>query len=135
MALLDSTLSLIAFKQLQGKSMTDINKGVGNEGEGIKLNVDSSTIFVNEPDSSPATAMLMGVAEFMIGDLTLDGTSNSQAYFATYAIGHPKAGQRVINAISPTYGVGYEAKPFAGVNPIPVNDSIDWIYQYQSGIF
>jgi len=135
MALLDSTLSLIAFKQLQGKSMTDINKGVGNEGEGIKLNVDSSTIFINEIDSIPATAVLMGVAEFITADLTLDGTSNSQAYFATYPIGHPKAGQRVINAISPTYGVGYEAKPFAGVNPIPVNDPIDWIYQYQSGIF
>ena len=86
MALLDSTLSLIAFKQLQGKSMTDINKGVGNEGEGIKLNVDSSTIFMNEIDSIPATAVLMGVAEFITADLTLDGTSNSQAYFATYPI-------------------------------------------------
>lgn len=135
MALLDSTLSLIAFKQLQGKSMTDVNKGVGNEAEGIKLNVDSSTIFINEIDSTPATSVFLGVAEFVSADLILDNTSNNQAYFATYPIGHPKAGQRVINAISPTYGSGYEAKPFAGANPIAVNDPIDWIYQYQSGIF
>jgi len=135
MALNDATLSLVAFKQLQGKSMTDINKGVGNEAEGIKLNIDASSVFVNEIDSTPATAVFLGVAEFVIADLTLDVTSNSQAYFATYPIGHPKVGQRIVNAISPSYGSGYEAKPYAGASPIPINDPIDWIYQYQSGVF
>lgn len=135
MPLLDSTLSLIAFKQLQGKSMTDTGKSVGNEAEGIKLNIDASSIFTNEIDSDPTIAVILGVAEYVTANLTLDPTSNSQAYFATYPIGHPLVGQRVKNAISPTYGVGYEAKPFAGVNPIAVNDPIDWIYQYQSGVF
>jgi hypothetical protein len=136
MALNDATLSLIAFKQLQGKSMTDTNKSVGNEAEGIKLNVSADSVFMDEIDSDPAIAVLLGVAQLVDANLTLDPTSNNQAYFATYPIGHPLVGQRVRNVISPTYGAGYEAKPKDNLtNPIAVGDPSDWVYQYNSGIF
>lgn len=150
----------IAFKNLLNKSHTDLGKGLGNEAEDIKFNVHSNTIFVSLISSTPATAVAAGVAVQLNADLTLDVTSNGHAYFATWPLSPPagtdpitstsyaygsgtlvgiSAGDRVKNAISFSYGNGYEAIPYAG-SPIPANrisigDARNWVYQYQSGVF
>lgn len=155
-----NTQTNIAFKNLLNKSHTDVTKGLGNESEDIKFNIHSDTIFVSVISSTPATAVTAGVAVLVNADLTLDGTSNGHAFFATWPITAPigtdpvttspyaygagvltgiSAGQRVKNAISFAYGNGYEAIPYTG-SPIPanrifVNDPRNWVHQYQSGIF
>lgn len=152
--------STIAFKNLLNKSHTDLAKGLGNESEDIKFNVHSDTIFVSTISSTPATAVAAGTVVFVQADLTLDGSSNGHAYFATWPIMPPAGvdpttlsaytygaglllnvigGDRIKNAISFSYGNGYEVIPYAGI-PIPanrifVNDPRNWVYQYQSGIF
>ena len=152
--------STIAFKNLLNKSHTDLAKGLGNESEDIKFNVHSDTIFVSTISSTPATAISAGIAVLVQADLTLDGSSNGHAYFATWPVLPPAgvdpttlsayaygaglllnivAGDRVKNAISFAYGNGYEVIPYAGT-PIPanrifVNDPRNWVYQYQSGVF
>jgi hypothetical protein len=135
MSLTDQTLSLVAFKNLQGKSHTDNAKGLGNEAEGIFLNVAANAVFMDTIDEDPSQAVIDGIAELVQADLTLDPTSNGHAYFASYPTGHPLQGERITNAINPSYGFQYEAKPFASGVAIPVNDPRDWIYQYQSGVF
>jgi len=143
MALTDITLSQIAFKNLSGKSHTDNNKGLGNEAEGIFLNVAGSEVLLDEIDITPANAVSAGVALFVQADLVLDPTSNGHAYFAEWPnplpVGTPAGispGDRVRTAITPSFGDGYEAKPFdTGASAIPVNDPRDWIYQYNSGVF
>ena len=137
MALSDENLSLIAFKNLQGKSHTDITKGLGNEAEGIFLNVSSDSIFIDAIDSDPTVASANNIVEFVQDAvLTLDNTSNGHAYFASYPVGHPNAGQRIRNAVNPAYGFLYEVKPKDSTNSsIAVNDPREWIYQYNSGIF
>lgn len=156
--LTDATLSLIAFKNLLGKSITETIKGLGNEAEGIAFNVHSDTIFVDNVDTDPAVAVAAGVAIFVDqADLTADPTSNGKAFFAEWPSSPPSgtdpttsspyaygaglltgisSGDRITNAINPSFGVGYEAKPSdTGATPIPVDDPKDWIYQYQSGIY
>lgn len=137
---LTDSKAIVAFKHLLGKSNTDVAKELGNEAEGISFNVHAADIWLENIDSTPATAVTEGVAYSITADLVLDPTSNSHAYFAEHQSTLPQfgitAGDRVINAIPPKHGVGYEAKPFdTGVNPIPVGDPRDWIYQYNSGIF
>jgi len=137
MALTDITLSLIAFKNLLGKSQTDNNKGLGNEAEGIFFNIPSNTIFMDNIDETPSIAISEGIVELISqADLISDPTSNGHAFFALYPTGHPLAGQRIKNAISPTFGFQYEIKVYdTGSNQISVNDPRDWIYQYNSGVF
>lgn len=155
-----NTQTTIAFKNLLNKSNTDVTKGVGNEAEDIKFNVHANTIFVSTISGTPATAITAGVAVFVQADLVLDGTSNGHAFFATWPVTAPAGtdpltaapyaygsglltgitpGQRVKNAISTSYGNGYEAIPYSGIpilaNRIFVNDPRNWIYQYQSGVF
>jgi len=155
-----NTQTTIAFKNLLNKSNTDVTKGLGNEAEDIKFNIHSDTIFVNPISATTATAIAAGVAVFVQANLTLDGTSNGHAYFATWPVTPPtgtdpftalpyaygsgvltgiSAGQRVKNAISFSYGTAYEVIPYSGppviANRIFVNDPRNWVYQYQSGIF
>jgi len=156
----NSTQATIAFKNLLNKSQTDNLKGLGNEAENIKFNIHADTIFVDPISSNTATAIAAGIAVFITADLTLDGSSNSHAYFATWPSTPPAGidpitfaayaygvgtligitpGSRVKNAISFAYGDPYEAIPYFGpvspANRIFVNDARNWVYQYQSGVF
>ena len=130
----------IAFKNLLGKSITDNNKLISNEAEGIFINAAAEAVFLKAIDPDPATAINNGLAEEVVADLVEDTSSNGHAFFAQYPSGHPNAGERVRNAISPSYDTNltgaYIAEPIdTNGDPIPLADPRDWIYQYQSGIF
>lgn len=156
MAFSNPNQATLAFKHLLGKSNTDVSKEVGNEAEGIFFNVHAQSIWMDPIDPVPATTVANGYAVQVTADMVLDNTSNGHALFAAWPATPPSgndpvtaapfaygagtlvgiaAGDRVRNAIPPSYGVGYEAKPFDGTNQIPVGDPRDWIYQYNSGIF
>ncbi len=157
MSLTSSTQASIAFKNISGKSMTDTNKGVNNEAEGIFFNVDSRNIWTGAMSPTPSFMVSNGDAVFLTADLTLDITSNGRGYFATWPLTAPSgidpttlspysygsgvlsditSGERVTGAIPPSYGVSYEAKPYSsGPTLIPPGDSRNWIYQYNSGVF
>jgi hypothetical protein len=150
--------SITAFKNLLGKSQTDSLKELGNEAEGIFLNVPASSIFAETiPFNDPTTAVSLGLAVYVTATMVLDGTANGHALFATWPVTVPtgndpknsnlpyaygvgsltgiQPGDRIRNIISPSFGDLFEAKPFAGANPISVGDQRDWIFQYNSGIF
>ena len=157
MSLTSSTQASIAFKNISGKSMTDTNKGVNNEAEGIFFNIDSNNVWISPMSPTPSVLVANGVAVFVTADLSLDLTSNGRSYFATWPATPPtgidpitslpyaygsgvlsdiNAGDRVRDAIPPSYGVSYEAKPYSsGPTIIPPGDPRDWIYQYNSGVF
>lgn len=157
MSLTSSTQASIAFKNISGKSMTDTGKGVNNEAEGIFFNIDSSNVWVSPMSPTPSVLVTNGVAIFVTADLSLDLTSNGRGYFATWPATVPSgidpmtslpyaygsgllsdinAGDRVRDAIPPSYGVPYEAKPYSsGPTIIPPGDPRNWIYQYNSGVF
>lgn len=156
MPLTTNTQTVFAFKNLLNKSNTDVTKGLNNEAEGIFQNLPGESIWIEQISSTPATAVSAGVAVAVTADMILDGTSNGHALFATWPATPPAGtdprtglafaygtgtlmnispGSRVQNAISPTFGVGYIAKPYFGASPIPVGDQRDWVYQYNSGIF
>jgi hypothetical protein len=141
MAFTTSTQAQIALKNLTGKSQTSELKGPNNEAEAISLVVTSDNVWTDTINSDPAQAVIDGVAENVVADLVPDPTSTDgsgfvHAYFAVYPTGHPNEDERVINAIPPSFGVGYEAKPYDATSTlIPPGDERDWIYQYQSGIF
>lgn len=132
-----STKANIAIKHLIGKAQTDSNKSAANEAEGIFFNVSSDYVFTSNINFYPTSAITEFVAELISGaTLTLDATSNGHAYFATYPSWHLKNGQRIVNAIPPSYGYLYEAKVYNGSSvQIPVGDQRAWFYQYQDGIF
>ena len=137
--------AIVAFKHLLGKSNTDVDKEIGNEAESIFLNTHASTIFTDDIHPSPTAAESSSPAIVVkvIADFVLDATSNGHSYFAVWPNPLPanaplgtNPGDRVRDAVPPTYGIGYEAKPYdTASNPISVGDPRDWIYQYNSGIF
>ena len=157
MALTFSTQAVIAFKNLNGKSNTDVSKGVNNEAEGIFLNVDAGNVWTSQISSTPSVAIANGNAVFITASFVLDNTSNGHGYFAQWPASPPigtdpttfspysygtgvlsgiSAGGRVRNSISPSYGYLYEAKPYSnGPSLISPGDARDWIYQYNSGVF
>jgi hypothetical protein len=136
MAFQDRVLALFAFKNLLGFSMTDISKEASNESEGIAFNIHANTVFVDPIDSNPTVAQSASVVEYIQADMVLDPTSNGHAYFAVYPTGHTYAGQRVRNAVPPTYGYLYYARPKdQHNNDIAQQDARMWIYQYNSGVF
>jgi hypothetical protein len=141
MANSDLAISLYAFKWIQGKAMTDVAKGAGNEAETVSPQFTANDILFDAIPNVPSTAVSEGVAQFVMANLVADPTSNGHAFFAVWPVGlseYPQgvqAGDRVKNALSPRFGVGYEAKPRAGSNAISVNDARNWIYEYQAGVF
>lgn len=157
MAVTTDNKAIVAFKHLLGKSQTDSLKEVGNEAEGLFLNIPADSIFLEPIDPDPSVAESQGITVQVTADMTLDNTSNGHAFFAEWPATPPSgtdpktgaafaygsgslegisAGDRVRNAISSSFGVGYEAKPVdTGAQPIPVLDPRDWIYQYNSGVF
>ncbi len=158
MALTFSTQAVIAFKNLSGKSNTDVtSKGVNNEAEGIFFNIDSNNIWTSQISLTPSVAVSIGSAIFVTASLVVDSTSNGHAYFAQWPTTPPSgtdpvtlaiytygtgllsgisSGDRVRDAIPPSYGYLYEAKPYiSGPTLIPPGDPRNWIYQYNSGVF
>jgi hypothetical protein len=157
MSLNNTTQTVIAFKNLLGKSNTDISKGVNNEAEGLFFNVDSTNVWISKPNPNPIISLESGDAVLVKADLFLDPTSNGHSYFTiwpntppsgvdiktnlpfAYGIGilsNISAGDRVKNTISPSYGSLYEVKPYdISSNIIAPGDTKNWVYQYNSGIF
>jgi hypothetical protein len=157
MSLTSSTQASIAFKNISGKSITDTGKGVNNEAEGIFFNIDSDNVWISPMSPTPSVLVANGVAVFVTANLSLDITSNGRGYFATWPASAPvgidpitslpysygvgvlngiNSGDRVRDAIPPSYGVLYEAKPYSsGPTIIPPGDPRNWIYQYNSGVF
>lgn len=157
MALTFSTQAVVAFKNLSGKSNTDVSKGVNNEAEGIFFNVDAHSVWTDVISPTPSISVSGGNSVFVSADLSLDPTSNGHSYFAKWPSTPPSgidpitsasysygsgvllnavSGNRVTGAIPPSYGFLYEAKPYsAGPTLISPGDSRNWIYQYNSGVF
>lgn len=157
MALTFSTQAVVAFKNLSGKSNTDVSKGVNNEAEGIFFNVDANSVWTDVISSTPSISISDGISVLISADLVLDNTSNGHSYFAQWPSTPPSgidpitsasysygtgvlvnelSGNRVTGAIPPSYGFLYEAKPYSsGPTLIPPGDSRNWIYQYNSGVF
>ena len=126
----------IALKNLLSKSQTDNAKTLNNEAENIFFNIYQDYVFTDVIDSDPNISIANGTVEFISNAiLTIDPTSNSHSFFATYPVSHPKNGQRIRNAISPAFGYQYEAIPYASGNRIFSGDARGWLYQYNSGIF
>jgi hypothetical protein len=157
MALTFSTQAVVAFKNLSGKSNTDVSKGVNNEAEGIFFNVDANSVWTDVISPTPSISIASGNSVFVSADLILDNTSNGHSYFAQWPSTPPSgidpitsasysygtgvlvnavSGDRVSGAIPPSYGFLYEAKPYSsGPTLISPGDSRNWIYQYNSGVF
>lgn len=157
MALTFSTQAVVAFKNLSGKSNTDVSKGVNNEAEGIFFNVDANSVWTDVISPTPSISISDGNSVFISANLIPDITSNGHSYFAqwpatppsgidpitsasySYGVGvlvNAASGNRVTGAIPPSYGFQYEAKPYSsGPTLIPPGDSRNWIYQYNSGVF
>ena len=152
-----NTQSVIAFKNLLGKSNTDVGKALGNEAEGIFFNVPSSAVWLDVIDPTPSVAVTAGITVLVTATMVLDNTSNGHGFFATWPVTPPagtdshtaspfaygaglltgiSAGDRVRNSIPPSFGTGYEAKPFdVSTAAISVGDVRNWMDQYNSGVF
>lgn len=157
MAFSNQNQAVVAFKNLLGKSNTDVSKGVNNEAEGIFFNIGSDKVWMSIIGPTPSVVVSDGTAVEVFADLIPDLTSNGHAFFAKWPSTPPTgidpktsnpysygsgtldgitAGDRVIDGISSVYGNGYEAKPYDNSSAlIPPGDPRDWIYQYNSGIF
>ena len=157
MAFSNQNQAVVAFKNLLGKSNTDVNKEVGNESEGIFFNIGSEKVWMSIIGPTPSVSVTNGIAIQVTANLVADLTSNGHAFFAQWPATAPagtdpttsnpyaygsglltgiSSGDRVTDAISPVYGFNYEAKPYDNtVALIPPGDPRDWIYQYNSGIF
>jgi hypothetical protein len=146
--------------------MTADNKvDIANELEGLFFNVDSTNVWTSVISPTPSVAISSGVAIAVTASLTIDPTSNQQAYFAYWPASAPSgtdpltglpyayntgvltgitANSRLRNAIPPVYNTsrvdapvpGYESKPYTVGNAvIAPTDLRSWIFQYNSGIF
>jgi hypothetical protein len=156
MSLTNNTQTVVAFKNILGKSNTDVTKNIYNEADGLFFNVDSGNVWIVPPNQNPNIMVSSGDAVFISADLVLDTTSNDHAFFSIWPTNPPIgidvktnnpfeygvgtlvnifAGDRIKNTIPPSYGSAYEAKPFLGQEPISLGDVRNWIYQYNSGIF
>ena len=72
----------IAFKNLLGKSNTDINKDLGGEAEGIFFNVSSTNVWTSViPSNDPSSAVTNGIALLVTADFVVDTSSNNHGYF------------------------------------------------------
>jgi len=75
----------VAFKNLLGKGLTDLTKGIGNEAEGNFLSVPSNKVTTQAINISPAQAVIDGVAQLIAAELHPDPTSNGHAFMTTLA--------------------------------------------------
>ena len=142
MALTTNTMAQMALKLLLGKSDTNVlQKGPNNEAVPYSITIASQNLWSDTIPPISDTSVVQGLGttgNYLDANLIYDVTSNGQAYFACYPVGHPLYGSgttRIQDAISPSFGIGYEAKPYVGATLIPPGDARDWIFQYQSGVF
>lgn len=157
MAFSNQNQAVVAFKNLLGKSNTDVTKEVNNEAEGIFFNIGSEKVWMSPIGPTPSISISNGIGIDVTATLVADLTSNGHAFFAQWPATPPSgtdpttslpyaygsglltgisSGDRVTDAISPVYGFAYEAKPYDNTSAlISPGDPRDWIYQYNSGIF
>jgi hypothetical protein len=105
MALTFSNQAVIAFKNLSGKSNTDVDKFLGNEAEGIFQNVDFSKVWTNIVGPTPSITVGSGFAIFVTASLVVDSTSNGHAYFALWPTSAP-SGIDPSTSLPYSYGSG-----------------------------
>lgn len=158
MALTFSTQAQIAFKNISGKAQTDPNKGVLNEFYGNSFNLPATNIWSATITGDPQIDSLQGTTLEVIADLEVIPGSNNHGFLTKWPTSAPSgidvitgttfsygvgslngisAGDRITNIISSEFGISYSVVPYASypLNPIPVLDNRDWVYQYNSGIF
>lgn len=140
MPLNQNTQTVIAFKNISGKSNTDESlKTVNNEAEGIFFNVDSGNVWLDKIYATPSYSILQGSVVGVTASMVYDTTSNNHAYFAVWPATPPsgldvttgnsyayglgvlskfQAGDRIRNAVSPSYNVpptpGYDIISYTG---------------------
>lgn len=152
-----TTQANIAFKNLLGKSITDVGADILGELNGISFNILSNNIWLNQISSSPTTAVGAGYAVKVTASMVLIDGSNNHAYNAiwptlaptgtdyltnaayvynTGALTGITAGSPIKNAISDSYGQSYKILVYDNtLSQIVPLDSRNWVYQYNSGIF
>lgn len=150
--------ALIAFKNLLNKSNTASNRELGNEGSytlnssdygwpgdsysysvGFDFFVSSSTIATQNIPSSASTAVSNGIAESVTVDFVAIVGTNREGWQAVLPAGYSGSlgspGDPVTNVIPPSFGLDYELTLYdTESDSIPVADSRDWVFQYQTGI-
>ena len=170
MALNETSKEFISLKKLQGKAHTSNNKGLANEALSSGLTVSAKTVFSTDIPASPTATKYTITsdsvqyvrlsASFIAGSdsvagrhafalslpddfQTPAGTTNSLSkkgsgvFVNTQTLNTTGGG---LQLVPPSYGTGYEAKPFSHVNgagpetQIPVLDSRDWYIDYFNGI-
>ena len=170
MALNETSKEFISLKKLQGKAHTSNNKDLANEALSSGLTVSAKTVFSTDIPSSPtstqyaisggAVQFVRLSASFIPGSDTVNGrhafalslpddyespngTTNSLAKAGSGVFVDGKTLNTTggaLQLVPPSYGVGYEAKPFSFVDgggdptQIPVLDARDWYIDYFNGI-
>jgi len=157
MSLTSSTQAQIAFKNLNGKSQTDLIKGLVNEPYGISFNISKDNVWLDNISNTVSLSILQGTTVKVTANLTPIPGSNGHSYFTNWPTLPPTGvdiktglsfnygvgsligispGDRLIGIISDSYGLGYGVIPYDSIgNFIPSLDVRTWIYQYNSGIF
>ena len=146
----------IAFKNLLGKSQTDIIKGIVNEPYGIAFDVSSKNVWMDTISDTASSSVLSGSAVLVEGTLEAVPGSNNHAFFTKWPTLAPSgsdkktglpfvygsgslsgisAGDRIHSLIPDSYGLSYKSIPYSGTTEIPELDDRIWVYQYNSGIF
>jgi hypothetical protein len=106
MPLNNITQTVIAFKNISGKSNTDETlKSVLNEGEGIFFNVDGSNVWLDKIAATPSIAIAQGTVISVTADMVLDSSSNNHAYLVNWP-STPPIGLDTITGINYAYGTG-----------------------------
>ena len=170
MALNETSKEFISLKKLQGKAHTSNNKDLANEALSSGLTVSAKTVFSTDIPSSPTStqyAISGGAVQFVRLSASFIPGSDTVAGRHAFALSLPddyqtpngttnglsKKGSGVfvnsqtlnttgggLQLVPPSYGVGYEAKPFSFVDgggdptQIPVLDARDWYIDYFNGI-
>lgn len=164
MALTTDIKADIVFKNLNGKSQTSDNFGVGNENYGIGFEVQSKDVTIDRisatnsqqpiidgiairlrcdlepiPDSGGKafiTKWPSNIQSSLLSSLNGRDPNNNLSLFE-YGVGSlsgVSAGDRITNLISGSINKDYTAIPRASGVQIPPQDTRDWYYQYNSGI-
>lgn len=121
-----------AFKTLVNRRTTDENKAYYEEISDQTINIYVNDIWTGDISATPATAVLAGVAQqYTLFSLTEDvSVASQQAWYADDGYG-----SRLKNWISDKYGDDYSIHLFDNAdNEIFPTDSLDWFWDYQTGI-
>ena len=125
MAFLDNTKIDFSFKILNGKALTSLDKKIYEETRSSTLIVHSNDVWTSNIDSNPAIAEAAGmVQKFTLLPLTEDfSVPDHKGWYAGNT-----------NWVPPRFGQGYTVRLYDNNNvEIPSSDSMDWIWEYNSG--